>query len=73
MDATPDPSAQSGPKLDLSRIRHDLRTPINQIMGYCELLQEDDGAVLPTSSRPDLKKIHGGGHAVAGAHQGILR
>lgn len=30
----------------LRRLRHDLRTPINQIVGYCELLQEectDDG------------------------------
>ena len=25
-------------KLDLSRIRHDLRTPINHILGYCEML-----------------------------------
>jgi sigma-B regulation protein RsbU (phosphoserine phosphatase) len=59
MAATPDSSAQSGLKLDLSRIRHDLRTPINHILGYCELLQEEDA--VPGDFHPDLKKIHGGG------------
>jgi len=59
MAATPDSSTQSGLKLDLSRIRHDLRTPINHIMGYCELLQEEDA--VPQDFQPDLKKIHGGG------------
>lgn len=59
MASPPDPSAPAGPKLDLSRIRHDLRTPINHIMGYCELLQEDDA--VPADFHPDLNKIHGGG------------
>src|SRR6185295_18992070 len=59
MAATPDSSTQSGLKLDLSRIRHDLRTPINHIMGYCELLQEEDA--VPEEFQPDLKRIHGGG------------
>ncbi len=44
---------------DLSRIRHDLRTPINQIIGYCELLLEDDG--LPPEFGPDLEHIRTGG------------
>jgi len=47
------------PKLDLSKIRHDLRTPINHILGYCEMLQEDDQ--LPAEFAPDLAKIHAGG------------
>ncbi len=46
-------------KLDLSKIRHDLRTPINHILGYCEMLQEDDQ--LPADFAPDLAKIHAGG------------
>jgi sigma-B regulation protein RsbU (phosphoserine phosphatase) len=45
--------------LDLSRIRHDLRTPINHILGYCEMLQEGDD--VPQEFQPDLKKIHTGG------------
>jgi len=46
-------------KLDLSKIRHDLRTPINHILGYCEMLQEDE--TLPEEFAPDLAKIHAGG------------
>src|ERR1044071_10403893 len=47
------------PRFDLSKIRHDLRTPINHILGYCEMLQED--AHLPDVFAPDLEKIHAGG------------
>ncbi len=43
----------------MSRIRHDLRTPINHILGYCELLQEEDS--VPADFQADLKKIHAGG------------
>jgi sigma-B regulation protein RsbU (phosphoserine phosphatase) len=62
MAATPDssrPPALSPLNLDLSRIRHDLRTPINHILGYCEMLQEEEG--MPEEFQPDLKKIHAGG------------
>ena len=59
MAATPDSSTQSELKLDLSRIRHDLRTPINHILGFCEMLQEEEG--MPEDFQPDLKKIHAGG------------
>ena len=45
--------------MDLSRIRHDLRTPINHIIGYCEMLLEDEE--LPESFHKDLKKVHSGG------------
>lgn len=31
----------SGEKLPLAKLRHDLRTPINHILGYSELLEED--------------------------------
>ncbi len=46
-------------RLDLSKIRHDLRTPIHHILGYCEMLQEDDH--LPADFAPDLGRIHAGG------------
>ena len=51
--------ASSVLSLDLARIRHDLRTPINHILGYCEMLQEGDD--VPEEFQPDLKKIHTGG------------
>ena len=59
MAATPDTSHTRAIKLDLSRIRHDLRTPINHILGFCEMLQEEEG--MPGDFQPDLKKIHAGG------------
>jgi adenylate cyclase len=38
-----------------AHLRHDLRTPLNQIIGYAELLEEDASDTL----RPDLVRIHG--------------
>jgi signal transduction histidine kinase len=55
--------------LDLSRIRHDLRTPINQILGYCEMLMEDPD--IPAAFQPDLERIREGGRqllALIGAY-----
>jgi class 3 adenylate cyclase len=54
----PCPPANTAP-LDLSKLRHDLRTPINHVLGYCEMLQEDDHT--PASFQADLQKIHSGG------------
>src|SRR3974390_1844840 len=45
--------------VDLSRMRHELRTPINQILGYCEMLMEE--GQLPRGSAEDLRRIHAGG------------
>jgi phosphoserine phosphatase RsbU/P len=46
--------------LDLSKLRHDLRTPINHILGYCEMLLEDAEG-LPETIMMDLQRIHSGG------------
>src|ERR1041385_2782785 len=51
--------AAPGGRLDLSRIRHELRTPINHILGYSEMLLEEDN--LPSAFIPDLRRIHTGG------------
>ena len=43
-DQTPEETVDDGPLLDtenLKRLRHDLRTPINAIVGYSELLVEE--------------------------------
>ena len=42
------------PDLDL---RHELRTPINSIIGYSEMLQEEAEALNLTDIIPDLRKI----------------
>jgi sigma-B regulation protein RsbU (phosphoserine phosphatase) len=46
-------------EVDLSRMRHELRTPINHILGYCEMLMEE--ARLPADAAEDLLRIHAGG------------
>jgi phosphoserine phosphatase RsbU/P len=46
-------------RLDLSRVRHELRTPINHILGYTEMLLEE--GQLPASFLEDLRRIHTGG------------
>lgn len=45
----------------LSKLRHALRTPLNQIIGYSELLMESADESGSTALIPDLKRIHSGG------------
>ncbi|MFO1459154.1 MAG: adenylate/guanylate cyclase domain-containing protein [Verrucomicrobiota bacterium] len=47
------------PRLDLSKVRHDLRGPINHIVGYSEILLEDE--TLPPEFAPDVERIRSGG------------
>jgi adenylate cyclase len=46
----------------LAKVRHDLRTPINHIIGYAEILQEEVGDKFPADFITDLEKIRSGGH-----------
>ena len=51
-------SDSSGRKTDpLAKLRHDLRTPVNQILGYSELLQEEAEEKGEASFVSDLGKI----------------
>src|SRR6516225_7286926 len=52
-------SASASRHVDLSRMRHELRTPINHILGYCEMLLEE--SQLPQAVVADLRRIHAGG------------
>jgi len=45
----------------LSNIRHNLRTPLNQIIGYSEMLQEEAGDLGLDEYVPDLQKMHAAG------------
>ncbi|KAF0178246.1 MAG: response regulator receiver [Limisphaerales bacterium] len=45
----------------LRELRHDLRTPINAVIGYCEMLIEDAGAAAPAGFLVDLRRLHAAG------------
>lgn len=45
----------------LSKTRHDLRTPLNHIIGYCEILIEDAEDEGSNALIPDLKKVQSAG------------
>lgn len=56
----------------LSNIRHSLRTPLNQIIGYSEMLQEEAEELGLAEALPDLKRIHtAGGQLLAMVNNGL--
>jgi adenylate cyclase len=57
--ASPAPSAPR--KRPLAKIRHDLRTPVNHIIGYSEILLEEAPSRVPERFLLDLKRIRNGG------------
>ena len=52
----------SGIKPSLAKIRHGLRTPINHIIGYAEILREEAGDKFPAGFVTDLENIRSGGN-----------
>lgn len=48
--------------VSLSQLRHDLRTPLNQIIGYTELLMEEVQDIGEASLLPDLHRIRNAGN-----------
>jgi adenylate cyclase len=56
----------SDQKFRLAKIRHDLRTPINHVIGYSEILQEDAEGQVPVEFLNDLSKINSGGQQLLG-------
>src|SRR5882757_1226434 len=52
---------KSGDLETLSKLRHALRTPLNQIIGYSEMLMESAEENNAQAILPDLKRIHSSG------------
>lgn len=52
---------RSGDLETLSKLRHALRTPLNQIIGYSEMLMESAEENNASAILPDLKRIHSSG------------
>ena len=42
-------------------LRHDLRTPINPILGYCELIAEEAGDAAPPALLAGVRQLHAAG------------
>jgi class 3 adenylate cyclase/CheY-like chemotaxis protein len=53
-----DDSIPEAERLEESHIHHEVRTPLNQIIGYTELLQEDAAGFDDQACADDLAKIH---------------
>jgi class 3 adenylate cyclase len=56
-----------------ARIRHDLRTPVNAIIGYSEMLIEDAEEAGADALTADLRRIHGAGHKLLALIDDIVR
>ncbi|MFM8656014.1 MAG: histidine kinase dimerization/phospho-acceptor domain-containing protein, partial [Chthoniobacterales bacterium] len=54
----------------VATLRHDLRTPLNQIIGYSELVAEDLEGDAHARTREDLEKI---GRAARGLAELVTR
>ena len=72
-----DPARQGRARPDLeaagARIRHDLRTPVNAIIGYSEMLIEDAEEAGASALLADLRRIHGAGHKLLALIDDIVR
>ena len=57
---------------DLSKFRHDLRNPLNGILGYAEIIEEEFEEDLDKSSKENLEKIKSLSYEIANAIDSIV-
>ncbi len=68
---TPDPERVR--RATLAHLRHELRTPVNGIIGYSEMLLEDvEDGDYPGDYGNDLRKIRAGGHQLLSLIDSVL-
>lgn len=64
MKIPPQASSAGSGTFRLAKVRHALRTPINHIIGYAEILKEEAGDNLSATFQIDLDRIHGSGYVL---------
>jgi two-component system, NtrC family, sensor kinase len=57
-ETTPNPRPDEVKQAALSELRHNLRTPVNHILGYSEMLIEDAAEVGNTALHDALREVH---------------
>ena len=68
-DATEPPDPDRLKRVALGHVRHEMRTPINAILGYSEMLLEDEE---DTETAADLRRINESGRRLLALVDGIL-
>lgn len=66
------PEQLFAPGTDLESLQHDLRTPLNAVVGYSELLQEDAVGLGFAAMVPDLRRIHDAGRSLVGLVDAVI-
>ncbi|HET6315511.1 MAG TPA: response regulator, partial [Chloroflexota bacterium] len=56
----------------LAKFRHDLRTPLSALLGYDELLREEQQERDPSAHATELERIHGAGLGLLDGVNGLL-
>jgi adenylate cyclase len=68
-----DGKTSSEARTTLRKLQHDLRTPLGQILGYSEMLEEELGERDLTQLLPDLRHIHDAATTLLGLVDGVFR
>jgi CheY-like chemotaxis protein len=59
------------PDVFLSHFRHDLRTPVNAVLGYADLLLDEEDGILPADLQTGLANLRDLGHELLAAINGF--
>jgi len=68
-----DGKTSSEARTTLRKLQHDLRTPLGQILGYSEMLEEELSERELTQLLPDLRHIRSAATTLLGLVDGVFR
>ena len=73
----PAPDGEARPNVQLTEVaatvRHALRTPINSVLGYCEIWLEEAASAGLDGARDDLAKVHAAARRLVAMIEDIVR